>query len=316
MSTLSLDEAIGLLTDPPPPEPQAAAPAPAPEPEPQAAETAPDAPEAVEADAEPELEIEAQEEAEPLPVAGQPAPAHWSAEDAALWSQLPPQAQQVIVRQETQRQQQVQAVQQEAMRNQQALIDLARAVEERVPAIVDQYTARWREWTPEAWAALAQQDPTQYTQLKAQHDAERHQAITAQQARDNLAAMEQQAFLAQQSQLLAQVAPDLADPEKGAERITGVAQFLVQSGIPQDVLPRISAAEWGLAYDAMRYRQLASKAQARKATAAAPPRAVAPAARAAAPSTARTLQGLEAKLTKTGSIDAAVELLMARQAKR
>lgn len=315
MSTLSVDEAIGLLTDPPPPPEQEAA-APAPAPEPVAPEPEAEAPEAVEADAEPELEIDAEEEAQPLPVAGQPAPAHWSAEDAALWSQLPPQAQQVIVKQETQRQQQIQAVQQEALRNQQALIDLARAVEERVPAIVDQYTARWREWTPEAWARLAQEDPTQYTQLKAQHDAEYHQAVTAQQARDRMAAMEQQAFLAQQSNLLAQVAPDLADPEKGVERVRGVKEFLVQSGIPQDVLPRISAVEWSLAYDAMRYRQLVTKAQAKKATAAAPPRAVPPSPRGAAPSPARAVQGLEAKLTKTGSVDAAVELLLARQAKR
>ena len=314
--SLSVEEAVGLLSAPPPPEadkpavaPLAATPEPEAEPEAEVEAQPADDVDPLEA----ELDAEPSDEAPPVP--GEPAPAHWTAEDAAIWNSLPPEAQKTVAKQEAARQQQVQAVQAEAMRNQQALIDLARAVDERVPAIVDQYTQRWHEWTPQVWAQLAQQDTHEYTRLKAQHDAEYAEAVTAQQARDGLAKMEQEAFLAQQGHLLAQVAPDLADPQKGAERIQGVAKFLLTEGIPQDVLPRISAAEWGLAYDAMRYRQLAKRAAERKApTAAAPARAVPPAS-SAAPSPARTRQGLEAKLTKSGSIDDAVALLVARNRK-
>jgi hypothetical protein len=314
-STLTVDQAVALLSDPPPPPEQA--PAPAPEP---VAQTAPE-PEAAPVEEQPdELELALEDDGEapePLPVAGEPAPPHWSAEDQALWSQLTPEAQRVVARQEAQRQQQTDAARQQALAAQQQLIELARAVETRVPAIVSQYETRWRGWTPDAWANLAQDDPTQYTRLKAQHDAEYAQALQAQQTAQQMSALEQQAFLAQQSHLLAQVAPELADPEKGAERIRDVAGFLVQTGIPQDILPRISAVEWGLAHDAMLYRQLKQKAAARKPapTAAAPPRAVAPTSRPAGPSAARAQQGLEAKLTKSGSIDDAVALLVARNRK-
>jgi hypothetical protein len=312
--TLTVDQAVALLSDPPPPPEQA--PAPAPEP---VAEAAPE-PEAAPVEDQPdELELALEDDgeaAEPLPVAGEPAPLHWSAEDQALWSQLTPEAQRVVARQEAQRQQQTDAARQQALAAQQQLIELARAVETRVPAIVSQYETRWQGWTPDAWANLAQDDPTQYTRLKAQHDAEYAQALQAQQTAQQMSALEQQAFLAQQSHLLAQVAPELADPEKGAERIRDVAGFLVRDGIPQDILHRISAAEWKIAYDAMRYRALEAKAAARKPTAAAPPRAVAPTSRPAGPSAARAQQGLEAKLTKSGSIDDAVALLVARNARK
>lgn len=320
---LSLDAAIDLLAREPEEE-QAEAKAPEPaQPEAKAEEP----PVADEPEIEPDAEIDVDEllaeDAEPeAPKEPEiPPPVSWSKDDAATWAALTPEARAVVAKREADRDRAVSLAMQEKAAALKELNEISAELQEWAPKALQIFQDRWQGATPEWWAQLAQQDPQQYWTLKAQFDAEREQAgkLQAEAARTQEAS--HRAFLAEEAKKLAEVAPELVDPKMGEARRKAVAEFLVQNGIEPDALSYASAAELkiaSLALDGMKWREAQAKARAKASEApkqqpapTRPARPIAPAT-SGIPSKGRELQGLEARLTKTGSLDAAVDLLMAR----
>ncbi|MED5549867.1 MAG: hypothetical protein VX529_10970 [Pseudomonadota bacterium] len=174
-----------------------------------------------------------------------------------------------------------------------------------------QFANRWEGMD---WEKAAQQlDPQQYNQLKAQYERDQHILQQTTQAQQAAEAQSHREFLQREQARLPEVAPDLADPEKGAERRQKLAKFLTDQGVDKEALKWASADELGLAYDAMRYREL----QAQPKTTAKPtpkpaPKAVKPGAQAkTTPRKAQVRTKAMKRLGTTGSVDDATAAILA-----
>lgn len=325
---LSLDAAVNLLAQPEEErkdesaQPQAEAEAPQPE----AKEPEPETPEEPQAEAEEEPEAEAEPEPEEEPAPQIDPPRSWSKEDAAIWSQLPPEAQEVVARREAERDRATHLAIQEKAELTNVVTQIAQRYQQFAPQMQAQaqseaeaFEARWGDVD---WQTLADQRPEDYHRFSAMYDAEKKTLEQRQGQAKALAAEAERAsqlarmrYLEEENAKLQQLSPQLA---ANAERRQEVAQFLFDNGFAPEVLQDMSATELWLAHHAMRSIEADRKVQ--KAVAAPRPATPAPKAvpvrGAGAPSKGRDLQGLETRLTKSGSLDDAVALLVARNAKR
>jgi hypothetical protein len=266
------------------------------------------------------------------------APQSWDAAERAEFAKLSRQAQEIILKRESERDRAVSKAQQEASTvRKQAEADLAQLAQTK--AVFDQIATRANKvfadkWANVDWVALARQDPAAYTIAKAEHDAEAievQRVLQAQAEADRVSQQAQQtqfqSYVQAEFQRLAEIAPELApdprDPQKGAEKRGEVTKFLRGLGIPDDAIRQISAVEMVLAHEAMEFRKLkakgasaaaAPKTPAKPATAkpSAPARAAAPsAAPPVRPTQQRNLDTAMSRLSKTGSTDDAVAVLRA-----
>lgn len=331
------------------------------EPEPEAAEAAPEGESAAEPEAEelpPESEAEptAEEPLDPEAVIEEEpqteelesdpetpaiaAPQSWDAEERATFKTLPPAAQEIILKRETERDRAVSKAQQEATgerkKAEAELTNLAqfKTVFEQVVTRAEKVFAD--KWANVDWLAWAAQDPAAYTLGKAQFDAEQGELRQVQQAQTAAEQVKQQAeqtqfqnYVKAEYVELSQVAPEMADPKTGPALRSTVTEFLQglhrsdgQRAIPDENITRISAIEMALARDAMEYRKLKASGKAVAARPAVPATRPAPApARAAAPSAApatrptaqRTAEAAKNRFAQTRSTDDAVALLLASQ---
>lgn len=175
-----------------------------------------------------------------------------------------------------------------------------------------QFADRWQNVD---WQRLAEDQPAEYVRLKAQYDTDQHTLQRTQQAQQ---AAERQAhgeFLQREGERLKDVAPELADPEKGAERRKELAQYLVQQGVTTEQLKWASAGELAIAHKAYLWdraqTQPAKTPPVQQKTA---PRAVKPAAEAKTkPRKAQEADVAMKRLSKTGSLDAATDAILALQ---
>lgn len=290
--------------------------------------------EAVEED-ETEIEAEAEEEEEPEPEPEPepklPAPQSWAKEDRAAWDALPAAAQAVIAKREADRDRAVSEAATKAGRaaaEVQALAQNYEQVKNNVYGELEREAETWsKRWGNVDWQRLADDRPKDYISYKAQADAEREQVFATKARLDKVAAdakkasdLARTAFLAEQSDLLMTLSPELTDPEKGPARRAKVAEFLLKQGFSEDVLAEISAPELAISYDAMRWRdaQEAAKKQAslprKNPTSTAKPTPTGGGQAVASPQ--RTLQAASQKLTKTGRLDDFVNLLNAEEEHR
>lgn len=340
---LSIDQAAGLLSAAPVEDTPAPEEAPAGEPEAVEEPAAEEAAETTESEAEPTAEdtpdpdadpviAEAEDpesESDPQPVIA--APKSWDASERALFAQLPAPAQEVILKRETERDRAVSKAQQEAGEARKS-VETELSSLAQYKTVFDQVVTNAKQvfagkWDRVDWVAWAEQDPEAYTVGWARFNAEQQElnnAVLAQQEAEKLhkeaGKTEFQNYVRSEFAKLPDVAPDLADLKDGKARRIKVAQFLLDQGAhTTEDIERISAVEMSLAYDAMRFRE--GKAALRSATVKpaapapkpAPPRAAAPTAAAqAAPPRQRQVEIARANLNKTGSIDDAVALLLAR----
>ena len=269
-----------------------------------------------------EVEAEAEEESEPEPIPDPPQ--SWSKEDREAWADLTPKAREVVLRREKDRDTAVAKFAQQTTEAVKAVQAIAQRTQEIETLATDAFEAKWQEKTKgpiswSNWLAQAQsQDEFQQIMLqKAQYDAEKADLERAKKYAEEQSELSYRAFIAEQSQELPKVAPELADPEKGAERRAKVFKHLEERGFPPEVLKHVSAIELAVAYDAMRFREMDAKAK----TQAAAPRKTQPTppAKPVKPtgtgsvSPQRNLQALSQKLTKTGTLDAFVELMNAEE---
>lgn len=322
--TYTVDQAVDALTSAPEPTP-AVEPNPVSEPAPDVAateartETPPaDLSEGVEPGAEEPARSEEVEPLEPADPVVEP-PHYWSKERKEAFNALP-QELQVTLKEEwesgekTHQQRMRDAA--EARKQADAAAKEAKGLRDRITQAAEQaeakFTNRWAAISDDAWLALSRDRPDDYTKLRAQYDAEQRILQQAQSAREEADARQRVDWDAEQAELLKTYAPALADPVTGEKGRQEVRDYLISQGANQQDLGDISAAVVALAYRAMLYdRGVAKIAQPQKPAPSRPAIKSAPAQQGS--SQERTLQTAQSRLAKSGSIDDAVSVLMARK---
>lgn len=345
---LSVEAAVAALREPETPiEPEAAEEAPEGEPaaEPEAEEV-PDPESEPEPTGEEPLDPEAVIEGEPETEEPESdpetqaiaAPQSWDATERATFATLPPAAQEIILKRETERDRAVSKAQQEATQARKTaeadLVGLA-----QIKTQFDEIATRAEQvfadqWANVDWVAFARADPAACQIAQAEYNVHLGELRKVQQAKADADKVQQlaeqttfQNYVREEYAELSQVAPELADPKTGPAIRSNVTEFLRglhrsdgQRAILDENIERISAVEMALARDAMEYRKLkaAGKATAARPAApatrpaSAPARAAAPsAAPAARPSAQRNVETIKHRFDQTGSTDDAVALLRA-----
>lgn len=280
-------------------------------------------------DPEGETETPAEGEEEPEAEAAAPldAPLYWSQEAKAKFSELPPELQAVVLSQEGPREEATAKAKataaaevERAQKETAGVQALAQQLSEFLPQALKTFQQRWGE--PD-WAAVAtEHGAEQAFVLKAQYEAEQKQLAQVVQAEQTAQAEARKAFLQTEWKALAEIAPELApdaaDPTKGADKRQATIKYLAANGIPETAIAQISARELTLARKAMLY----DEAQAALKTAPKPKPApvagvrapVRPAAAQAQSSPQRASQQAAGRFYAKPDIDNAVALLLARKA--
>lgn len=309
---LSVEAAISSLTETPVEHEEApveAGEAPEPEPEIEADPTAED-------DAsEPDEAADGVEDEEPAEAAAPvEAPVYWTQDAKAKFAELPPELQAVVLSQEGPREAAAAKAKQEAAEYR-AQADqevakvhtLAEQLNQFLPKALESFKGKWDGIDWEAWV---DQDPEAALKAKFAYDADQATMAQLQAATQEAETQAHVAFLKAEAAKLPDLAPDLADPEKGPERRTKVAQHLLSMGIAPEALKTISAAEMAIAYDAYLYRQAKAGLTAAPKPKPAPVKPVVKPAAAALPQN-RTTQAAN-RFAQTRSVDDAIAVLLAR----
>lgn len=314
--SLSVDAAVGLLNDAPEQAPEAPEPVETPDPvEPQEDNDEPEIeapPEADDPDAPETASEEDSEEVEPERPAIEP-PHFWSAEAKARFGELPYELQLVVQENEkagskatTQKLEEASLAKKAAEAKAEALTGLA----ERIAAAAEQaettFADRWAGMDQAAWLKLSRENPQQYIQLKAQHDAETAAVQQAKTAKDAASQVQHAQWVSEQEAMLKAIAPELADPVKGPANRSAVAEYLKSQGVVEQALSNVGALEVSIAWKAMQYDKGRTALKPRPAAEKAPVR---PAASPSQSPQSSALANAESRFKKTGSVDDAVRLL-------
>lgn len=218
----------------------------------------PDAEMAEEAETpEPEDDEEADAEIE--------APHFWSAEDKAVFAELPAHVRERIATYEKNRDVATARVIQEAAEARNRAADEAEqigALKAQLSQVLPQaeaaFAAKWGAGEPN-WALVAQgRGPEAAALLKAQFDQDAVAMLQVHAVQQQIEAREHARFVQSEFETLKAVQPELADPVRGGERREAVTRFLADQGFDPEQIHYAGALEFAVAYDAMRYRQATS----------------------------------------------------------
>lgn len=269
--------------------------------------------EGVEASDEGEDTDDEDEGADEPAIEAPPAPASWNKEAAKVWAKLDPEARAIIAEREADRDRATAEAAQRAGQLGAQLKPIVEKFNQWAPQLEDGFRARWGNVD---WVGLAQEvSAEEYNSIRAQMDAEKEQLDAFRGETERASQIAYAHFLQEEAPKLERLAPEIATP---GEQRTKLVKFLVDAGFDSAQLRFASAAELSIAYDAMRYREARANA---KLKAAEPkkqpvaPRAVKAAPAGAAKSQDMEVQKLRARVTKTRSIDDALDFLDARAKK-
>jgi hypothetical protein len=289
---LSVEQAIAAIT--PPVEQETAPEAPVEAAEGEPTEGAASAPEEAEGEAETPAEAE-ETEAEAGAVEPADPPTYWSKDAKEAFGQLSPELQAVVLAQEGPREEaaakakaDAAAVRQQADAEMGKVTQLAETLADFLPQAIQKFSHQYG--TDPDWVKFAEEYGAEaMTLAKARHDADladlQKLAVATQEAQTQA----HQAYVKAELAKLAEIAPHLADPEKGVERRQDVVKYLKSHGSTDDEIRNISAAEMLIAHKA----KLWDDAQAALKTAPKPKPALAPAQRSPVRPAAGTAQSPE-----------------------
>lgn len=331
---LSVDQAVDALTAAPSPAPEAQEqPAPEVAPEEAAHEAEPeipadDQPVGDEPGAEEPAGSDEAEQPEPETPAVEP-PHYWSKERKEAFSALPADLQAALKEEwesgeKTHQQRMREAA--DARKQADAAAKEASGLRDRITQAAElaeaKFENRWAGITEDAWLALARDKPEDYTRLRAQFDAEQRVLQQAQSARKEADKNALDAWNTEQAKLLEDLSPELTDKDHGHARKGEVATYLADLGrklgaSDADIAKEIdgvSAIVAHLAYKALQYdRGMAKIAAPARPAPSRPTVKSAPAEQGS--SQERTVKSAQSKFAKSGSVDDAVAVLMARKGK-
>lgn len=263
---------------------------------------------------EAEAEIEAVAPVDP--------PRYWSTDAKAAFSQLPPDLQAVVLEQEGPREAAAAKVKAEAAQAISAaaaetakVTQLAEQLAGFLPQALETFRSRWGD-APD-WAAMARESGAEAMIVaKAEYEAEQDQLHKLVAATQQAEAQARDAYVRTEFQRLAEIAPDLADPEKGPERRIAVGAYLKANGITEEAISQISATEMLIAEKARLYDELKANAAAKPSPKpnplAARPALVRPAASASHSPTRSAIQQAQSRFNLNPSIENAEALLQAK----
>lgn len=172
-------------------------------------------------------------------------PDSWiKAEDKDVFRALPPEAQAVIARRESEQNVAFTRKTQEIAETRKALQSTIETVQQRTDAYDQNLRQLLAVAMPEVekfnqidWTRLAQEQPADYVRMTAERDALRGRLGTIQQELQQVEAQRQQAHAYQFAQIrqveqqrLVDAIPEYGDPEKGPAKIAGVRNWLSKKG--------------------------------------------------------------------------------------
>jgi hypothetical protein len=277
---------------------------------------------------EDEGQPEPQEGADDAPAAIDP-PASWSDADKATFAQLPPAAQAVIARRESERDKVVQQRTQEIAEERKATAAERQAIDgqrtqflESLQVLMDAVVPEARQFaeiTDAQWQQLSVDNPAQYVQLRAARDAlaekfGRIQAAKQRVEQEKAQAQEKQLreLLAQEREKLVERIPEFGDAAKAAVLTKDLNAVLTDyyQFTPEEIASAVDHRQISLARDAMLWRKhVAARETVEAKRSNPPPRMQQPN---AAPQQdagpARALREKQQKLARTGSTRDAAEL--------
>ena len=171
-------------------------------------------------------------------------PKSWSNEDKAVFSQLPPEAQAVITRRESERDRAFQAKTQEIAEHRRALETTFGEIQNERSSYANNLEQLLAVAMPEAaqfanvdWQRLAQESPADYVRLTAERDALRGRIGAIQGELQRVQAVAQQDYArnfahlrATEAQRLAEKLPEFADRERAPKLISEIREWLQGEG--------------------------------------------------------------------------------------
>jgi hypothetical protein len=267
---------------------------------------------------------EEETEAEPEAVEPVEPPKYWSQDAKAKFAELPPELQAVVLEQEGPREEaaakakaEAATIRQQAQQEIGKVQQLADHLSGFLPQAIEAFKSRWGD-APD-WKAYAEQHGAEAMIVaKVEHDDQLALLQQTARATEVAQAEAREATVKAEFATLAEIAPDLVDPEKGQERRTAVTKYLMDDGFAPDAIRDISAREMRLAYKAMRWDHAEAALKARptaKPIAAQPARSpVRPAAAPAQSSSRSALQNAQSRFNLDPSSDNAAALLLAQRA--
>lgn len=180
-------------------------------------------------------------------------PSSWNKQDREVFSALPPEAQAIIARRESEQNKAFTQKTQEIAEHRKALESTFLTVQQEREAYANNLHQLLFVAAPEAqkfqeidWQRLAQEQPADYVRLSAERDALRGRIGGIQQELQRVAAQSQQAQAWQfqqtvqaEQQKLREALPDFADPEKGPRKITEMRQWLTKKGFSDQEISQV-----------------------------------------------------------------------------
>lgn len=258
-------------------------------------------------------------------------PPQWDDEAAEEFRNLPRKIQELITEREAKARSEIGRRSQQAAEHVKAAENEAKAlaahraqVEQVLSQVQNAHADKWAGMTDEVWAQWLREDPQNAVPAKMQYDLEEAQLGKLQETHKQQQHLAYQQFLHSEAHRLLQlgeadpVTKKLIDPQKGQEQRQKVAQYLLNQGIDAERLNYVAANELSLAHKAMLYDELVAKQASKKngvpvVNSNKQPQTTT---RQRAPSVPSRPQGQVRvedqmkKLSKTGSIDDAVNLLL------
>lgn len=243
------------------------------------------------------------------------APHFWSAEAKARFAELPPDLQLVVLEQDkagqratAQKLEEAAAIRKAADAEKKTFSELSQRIAHAAEQAERGFADRWAKMTPDAWLKLANEDPQQYTRLRALYDAEQIAVQQATAAKDEAERVAREQWRDEQVESLKTLAPELVDPVKGDERLHALGAYLVKNGVAEQDLPNVGALEMSIALKAMKFDELHALKPTPKpqpkggVKSGAPPPAT--------PTKEREIQRLRNRFAQTGSREDAVALML------
>jgi len=180
-------------------------------------------------------------------------PKGWSREDQAVFQQLPPEAQAVIARRESERDKAFHQKTEEVAHTRKAVEATIVELQSERQGYAQNLQQLLFVAAPEAqrfqnvdWQRLAQEQPAEYVRLSAERDALRGriggiqqelQRVHEQMSHDQV--QQFQATKAQNWQMLVEASPDFADPQKGPRKAAEMRQWLTGKGFSEAEISQV-----------------------------------------------------------------------------
>lgn len=194
-----------------------------------------------------------QEGGDPDPIA---APLSWAKDAKETFASLPREAQEIIAKRETEREQFVQSKAREASQTRNTVETEARGVIQQMmqnhASQLEQYAGQFNVAPPDVrllqsadpahHAAYYEQD-RQYRIASAQRETLSQQAQQARQQADGIAAQEREQSIAAENAILAEKVPEWSDPSERAKFLGSLEPIAAELGYPQELMAQAGATD-------------------------------------------------------------------------